>query len=583
MVSFRRTHTCGQLSEKDAGKDVVLSGWVHRHRDMGGLLFFDLRDRFGITQVFIDPKKLTLEQKLSFEDVVSVQGRVQIRERPNNNIPTGQIEVVAEKVEILSPADVLPFPIHEEGRDVRDDMALQYRFLDMRRGPIINNILLRHKAMMATRSFLDKEAFTEVSTPILGKSTPEGSRDYLVPSRLYPGMFYALPQSPQLFKQILMVGGLDRYFQLATCFRDEDLRADRQPEFMQIDMEMSFATQEELFPIVERLIQHIFKECRGIDIQLPLKRMTYKECMDLYGCDKPDLRFGMQLKRLDTLARESSFPIFHTVLDDKGIVKGFVVKGGADMSRKNIDELTEYAATLGMKGLAWMKRQETGFTSSIAKFIAPEQLESWYKALELELNDAAFIVAGPEKKVNQVLDHLRRRVAKNRNLIQKGHFELLWVTDFPLFQYNEEEGRLESEHHPFTSPHFEDLALLETDPVQARAAGYDLVVNGYETASGSQRIHDPKLQEKIFQILGLSKEERVAKFGFFLDALRFGTPPHIGAGIGFDRIMMLLCETESIRDVVAFPKTQSAQDLMTKAPSTVPEAQMKELGIKINE
>jgi len=582
MVSFRRTHNCGQLSEKDAGCEVTLAGWVYRHRDLGGLIFLDLRDRFGFTQVFIDPKVLKLQQKLGYEDVIAVKGRVQLREKPNVNIPTGQIEIIAESIDLLSAADVLPFPIHEEGKEINDEMALQYRFLDMRRGPIVNNLLMRHKAMMATRTFLDKAAFTEVATPILGKSTPEGSRDYLVPSRIYPGQFYALPQSPQLFKQILMVGGLDRYFQLAPCFRDEDLRADRQPEFTQIDMEMSFATTDDLFPIVEQLIAHIFKECRGIDIKLPIRQMTYADCMELYGCDKPDLRFGMQLKRLDQQARESAFQIFHSVLDAGGIVKGFTVKGGADISRKGIDELTEYAQTLGMKGLVWMKRQETGFTSSISKFIAPEQQESWYEALGLEMNDAAFVVAGPAKKANQVLDHLRRKVARQRSLIKKGHFELLWVTDFPLFQYNDEEGRLESEHHPFTSPKFEDLALLDSNPVQARAAGYDLVVNGYETASGSQRIHDPKLQDKIFEILGLSKEERVAKFGFFLDALRFGTPPHIGAGIGFDRIMMLLCETESIRDVVAFPKTQRAQDLMTKAPSQVPDEQLKELKIKIN-
>jgi len=580
-VSFLRTHTCGALREQDCGKQVQLSGWVHRHRDFGGLIFVDIRDRFGITQVIIDPKTLPVGSELGYEDVITVRGKVVQRQSENKNIPTGKIEIVAESIEILSEAAVLPFPIHEDSHDIHDEMRLQYRFLDMRRGPILNNMLLRHKAMMAVRAFLDKEGFTEVVTPILGKSTPEGSRDYLVPSRLYPSYFYALPQSPQLFKQILMVAGLDRYFQLATCFRDEDLRADRQPEFSQIDMEMSFATMEDLFPIVEQLVRHIFTVCKGVDLKAPFRRMTYADCMELYGCDKPDLRFGMQLKRLDQQAKNSTFTVFHDILAVDGVVKGFTVQGGADISRKEIDELGAYVQLLGMKGLAWIKRQETGLTSSILKFIPEGQQQKWIEALDMQMNDCAFVVAGPVKKVNQVLDHLRRKIARARNLVSKTHFEMLWVTDFPLFQYNDEEQRLESEHHPFTSPHLEDLHLIENEPLKARSASYDLVCNGYEMASGSQRIHNEKLQEKIFEILGLSKEEREAKFGFFLEALQYGTPPHIGVALGFDRIMMLLCETESIRDVVAFPKTQSAQDLMMKAPSPIQEGQLKELKITI--
>lgn len=581
MISFLRTHTCGDLREVDIGKKVTLTGWVHRHRDLGSLIFIDLRDRFGLTQVTVDPKVLPLAHNLRFEYVVAVIGTVQKRRDPNPQLQTGAIEIIASEIHVLSESDVLPFSVSEETSDVHDEMRLQYRYLDMRRGKILHNLVARHKAMMVVRTFLDGQGFTEVTTPMLGKSTPEGSRDYLVPSRIYPGMFFALPQSPQLFKQILMIGGLDRYFQLATCMRDEDLRHDRQPEFTQIDLEMSFATQEELFPIIEKLMQAIFKEGKEITLQAPFRRMTYKECMDLYGCDKPDLRFGMEMKRLDTLAASTSFSIFHDVLKTNGIVKGFTVKGGADISRKEIDDLTAYLQTLGGKGLIWMKQQETGFNSSIAKFIPENTQQEWTKALGMENQDAAFVIAGPEKKVNQLLDHLRRKIAKERNLIKKNHYELLWVTDFPLFAYNEEENRMESEHHPFTSPNFEDLHLLDTEPLKARSSSYDLVVNGYELASGSQRIHDNKLQEKIFTVLGMSPEEREMKFGFFIDALKYGTPPHVGVALGFDRIMMLLCETDSIRDVVAFPKTAKTQDLMTRAPASVNDHQLKELKLTI--
>lgn len=586
MVHFRRTHTCGALRESDAGKEVVLTGWVHRHRDLGGLIFMDIRDRFGITQVTLDPdntpQAYAIGHKLRAEFVVAIKGKVAIRKDPNPNIPTGKIEIFAEELHVLSEADVLPFSVSDETVEVYDELRLQYRYLDMRRGPILNTLVLRHKAMMSTRACLDSQGFVEVVTPILGKSTPEGARDYLVPSRVYPGMFYALPQSPQMFKQILMIGGLDRYFQIATCFRDEDLRADRQPEFAQIDMEMSFASMDDLFPVVERLVCSIFKECRTIELPTSFKRMTYADCMEYYGCDKPDLRFGMKLVRLNDLAQESSFTIFHDILANKGIVKGFVVENGADISRKEIDELTTYIQGLGGKGLVWLKRQETGFTSSIAKFLTPEQQEKWIERLGMKVQDAAFVIAGGEKKVNQVLDHLRRKIARQRGLVSKDKYEPLWVTDFPLFAYNEDEQRIESEHHPFTSPHLEDLHLMETDPLKARSSSYDLVLNGYEVASGSQRIHDNKLQEKIFTMLGMTPEERSSKFGFFIDALKYGTPPHIGIALGLDRLIMILSGTESIRDVVAFPKTHKAQDLMTRAPSHVNEMQLKELKLKLS-
>lgn len=583
MASFLRTATCGELRESHKGQKVTLSGWVHRLRDLGGLIFLDLRDRYGLTQVVLDPKKnpdvYALGQTLRAEFVITVTGEVLCRKDPNPRLVTGAIEVMADEIQVLSKAEVPPITVADDLSEANEELRLKYRYLDMRKGKILQNLVQRHKAMMVTRNFLDKQGFVEVVTPMLGKSTPEGSRDYLVPSRVNPGHFYALPQSPQMFKQILMVGGLDRYFQIATCCRDEDLRADRQPEFSQIDMEMSFATQEELFPIVEKLIYEIFKECLSVEIALPFRRMTYDECMEQYGCDKPDLRFGMKLQRLDDLAKQSSFAVFHTVLESSGCVKGLTVKGGADISRKGIDEYTSVVAALGIKGLAWIKLQEGVFTSSIAKFIPEDEQKAWIERLEMQSGDLAFIIAGTVKKTNQGLDHLRRRLAKDRNLIKEGVFECHWVTDFPLFTYNEEEGRIESEHHPFTSPHFDDIPFLETEPLKARSSSYDLVMNGYEMASGSQRIHDGELQDKIFKILGLTVQERKERFGFFVEALSYGTPPHIGLALGFDRICMLLANTEAIRDVIAFPKTQTASCLMTGAPSDVPLQQLEELKI----
>ncbi|MCE5293659.1 MAG: aspartate--tRNA ligase [Chlamydiales bacterium] len=582
-VPFRRSHTCGALRASDIDKQVTLSGWVHRARDLGGLLFVDLRDRFGITQVVLDSthnKDLyTQGQKLRAEFVITVKGRVNKRKDANPKIATGEIEIIADELFVLSKSEVPPFTIADDMTEANEELRLKYRYLDMRKGPILDNLVTRHKAMMAIRQFMDSEGFVEVITPILGKSTPEGARDYLVPSRVNPGEFFALPQSPQMFKQILMIGGLDRYFQIATCFRDEDLRADRQPEFAQIDVEMSFVTQDELFPIIEKLVQSIFTKCKGVTIGAPFVRMTYEECMEQYGCDKPDLRFGMRLKRLDSAAKASSFSIFHDVLAAEGTVKGFTVKGGADISRKGIDEYTTFVSQLGAKGLGYIKLQDGTFTSSLAKFISQEQQQEWINTLEMQNGDLAFIIAGTPKKANQALDHLRRKVAKDRNLVASNDYKFLWVTDFPLFTYNDEEARLESEHHPFTSPNFEDIHLIESEPLKARSSSYDLVLNGYEIASGSQRIHDSELQDTIFKTLGLSEEERKSRFGFFIEALQFGTPPHIGVALGLDRLIMVLVETDGIRDVIAFPKTQKASCLMSGAPSGVSPGQLKELKI----
>ena len=585
MVHFRRTHTCGALREQDVGKSVVLTGWVHRHRNLGGLLFINIRDRYGITQILVDPKKNAelsrIGDDLRQEFVIAVKGQVVKRQDPNPHMPTGQIEIVPSEIHILSRAEVPPFVIADDTIEVNEELRLKYRYLDMRKGLILNNLVMRHRAMMATRGYLDSQGFTEVVTPILGKSTPEGARDYLVPSRIYPGMFYALPQSPQMFKQLLMIGGLDRYFQIATCFRDEDSRHDRQPEFAQIDLEMSFATEDELFPIIEGLMQKIFLDCEKVELKKGFRRMTYADAVEIYGCDKPDLRYDMKLVRLDDLAKESSFGVFHTLLAAGGIVKGLCVKGGAELSRKQIEEYQTFLAQFGVPGLTWLKLQDVNFSSSIAKFLTQDQQKKWQEKLNMQPNDLGLVIAGPIKKVNQALDHLRRKLARDRNLINENTFEFLWVTDFPLFCFNEEEKRIESEHHPFTSPHFDDLELLDKEPIQARSSSYDLVLNGYEIASGSQRIHDGDLQNKIFKILGLTHDERKAKFGFFIEALKYGTPPHIGIALGLDRICMILSETEAIRDVIAFPKTQKASDLMMEAPSQVGQVQLKELGIAI--
>lgn len=585
MFDYRRTHNCGTLKKEQIGKNVTLSGWVNRRRDHGGLIFIDLRDRFGLTQLLFDPDKNPeahkVGEKLRSEWVISIKGKVipRLPGMANPKLPTGEIEVQVEEIEILSKAKTTPFSICDETIEVNEELRLKYRYLDIRRGDIAQKLVKRHQAMLTTRRYLDQQGFLEISTPILGKSTPEGARDYLVPSRVYPGSFYALPQSPQLFKQILMVAGMDRYFQIAQCFRDEDLRADRQPEFTQIDIEMSFGTPNDLMPIIEGLVQRLFKECVGIDISLPFRKVPHSVCMERYGCDRPDMRFGMELVRLDDIAAQSTFSVFKDQLKEGGTVKGFCVKGGSDISRKAIDEYTEFVGRLGIKGLAWIKFQDGGLNSSIVKFFSDELQKKLISTLAMQPGDLVFMIADQPNRVNQGLDHLRRRIARDRNLIDSNKYEFLWVTDFPLFNWNEDEKRLESEHHPFTSPNPEDLHLFDSAPLKVRSSGYDLVLNGYEIAGGSQRIHNSELQQRIFEKLNLKPEELKAKFGFFLEALSFGTPPHLGIALGLDRLMMILTKTENIRDVIAFPKTQKASDLMLECPSRVAEQQLKDLGI----
>lgn len=587
MTSYRRTFNCGTLRKEHIGQTVTLAGWVHRRRDHGGLIFIDLRDRFGLTQLVFDPEKNpsihAVGEKLRSEYVIAIEGKVIPRQEgmANPRLVTGDIEVQVEKIDLLSKAKTPPFSICDEQIEVNEELRLKYRYLDIRRGDVAAKLVKRHQAMLATRQYLDQKGFLEIATPILGKSTPEGARDYLVPSRISPGAFYALPQSPQIFKQLLMVSGMDRYFQIAQCFRDEDLRSDRQPEFTQIDLEMSFGTPEDLMPIIEGLLQKIFKDCTGVNIASPFPRLSHKECMARYGTDRPDRRFSMELVDLSDIAKRSTFTVFKDQLDAGGIVKGLCVKGGQDISRKGIDEYTEFVGRLGIKGLAWIKMQEDGLSSSIVKFFPHELQQELIQKMKMENGDLLFMIADTPARTNQSLDHLRRRLARDRNLIKPEHLEFLWVTDFPLFSWDEETKRLASEHHPFTSPNPEDLSLLDSDPLKVRSSGYDIVLNGYEIGGGSQRIHNSDLQKKIFELLKLTPEELNIKFGFFLEALSYGTPPHLGIALGLDRIVMILTQTENIRDVIAFPKTQKASDLMLECPSKVASEQLKELGIGI--
>lgn len=589
MFDYRRSHHCGALRAAQANTTVTLSGWVDRRRDHGGLIFIDLRDRFGVTQLVFDPTKNPDAHKLAetvrSEWVISVKGTVIPRRDGmiNPNMPTGEIEIMVTEIAILSKAKNPPFSISDAQIDVNEELRLKYRYLDIRRGDISNKLIKRHQAMLAIRKYLDSLGFLEITTPVLGKSTPEGARDYLVPSRLYHGSFYALPQSPQLFKQILMVAGMDRYFQIAPCFRDEDLRADRQPEFTQVDIEMSFAIPDDIMKIIEGLLKNIFKESIGIDIVTPIRRMTHAECMNKYGCDRPDLRFGMELHCLDSIAKESTFSVFLDQLKHKGTVKGLCVKGGADISRKAIDDYTIFVGQLGVKGLAWMKLQEEGLTSNIVKFFSDDLQKQLINEMGAQIGDLIFMVADTPNRTNQALDHLRRKIARDRGLINPNQYEFLWVTDFPLFSWDEESKRLQSEHHPFTSPNMEDLHLFDKEPLKMRSSGYDIVLNGYEIGGGSQRIHDSELQQKVFKCLGLTPADVESKFAFFLEALSYGTPPHLGIALGLDRLMMILTQTDNIRDVIAFPKTQKASDLMMECPSKIGYEQLKEIGLSVIE
>lgn len=581
---YRRTHTCGELTLSNTGQRITLSGWVHRRRDHGGVIFIDLRDRFGLTQLVFNPTENpevhSTAAKLRSEWVISIRGEVRPREMANPKLSTGEIEINVDEIEILSSAKTPPISISDETIETNEETRLKYRYLDIRRGEIAKNLVVRHLAMHHARNYFHEKGFLEISTPNLSKPTPgTGARNYLVPSRLYPGNFYALPESPQIFKQLLMVSGMDKYFQIAQCFRDENLRADRQPEFTQIDVEMSFGIPEDLQRLMEELIAKLFKECKGVQLQTPFSYMTYKDCLEYYGTDRPDLCFGMPLIRLDDIVQRSTFTVFLDQLATGGCVKSILVKGGTTASRREIDNYTQFVKQFGLGGLAWIKHQEEGISSSIAKFFSPEQLQEMASRTQMEKGDLLFIAAGPENCVNQGLDHLRRTIAKEKNLIPADTLSFLWVVDFPLLQWNPEDGKIESVHHLFTAPHPDDIHLLDTEPLKVRAVAYDLVLNGYELGGGSQRIHNGDLQEKIFKILKITPEEIQDKFGFFVEALKYGTPPHLGIAFGLDRIIMLLTETENIRDVIAFPKTQKGSDLMMQSPCPVSPKQLQELQI----
>ncbi len=585
MNDMQRTHYCGQLTEDVIGQTVTLQGWVQRRRDLGGLIFIDLRDREGIVQVVFNPdfssEALEIAETVRNEYVLEVTGNVVEREEQQKNpkLKTGSIEVHVEKVHIINEAKTPPFMLEDE-TDVNEEIRLKYRYLDLRRPALARVFKMRSDITKTVRNFLDGEGFLEVETPILTKSTPEGARDYLVPSRVHAGEFYALPQSPQLFKQMLMVSGFDRYYQIARCFRDEDLRADRQPEFTQIDMEMSFMSIEDIIELNERLMKKVMKDVKDINIEIPFKRLPYDEAMGRFGSDKPDTRFGMELQDVSQVVKDSSFKVFAGALESGGQVKAINVKGAADnYSRKDIDALGEFASVYGAKGLAWLKVDAEGLKGPIAKFFEGEAGEALANSLGAEAGDLLLFVADKKSVVADALGALRLKLGKELNLIDESQFNFLWVTDWPLFEYDEEEGRYYAAHHPFTMP--ADVNGLETDPSNVKAQAYDLVLNGYELGGGSLRIYQRDVQEKMFKALGFTEEQAREQFGFLLDAFEYGTPPHGGIAFGLDRIVMLLSGSTNLRDTIAFPKTASASDLLTEAPSAVDNSQLSELGISI--
>ena len=577
-----RTHTCGTLHATHVGQDVVLLGWVHRVRDLGSLVFVDVRDRHGITQVVArENDALVAEAKrLRPEYVVAILGRVDNRapDAVNPKIPTGAIEVEANEIRILNVAKTPPFPIADE-TPVSEDVRLKYRYLDLRRPRMQHNLALRHRATMEIRRYFDEQGFLEIETPMLTKSTPEGARDYLVPSRVHPGEFYALPQSPQIFKQILMISGLDRYFQIVKCFRDEDLRADRQPEFTQVDLEIAFATEDLVFSTIEPLMGRLMGIV-GRDAARPFLRLPYAEAIAKYGSDKPDLRVGMEITDVSDAFRESSFTVFRNAIATAGEVRGFVAPGAARYSRRELDEIVEQAKQLGASGLVWARRGEGAVQSSALKAAGETAIARALDIAGAGAGDLLLMAAGPHEATSKMLGQLRLNVARRENLLKPDDFAFLWVVDFPMFEWIQEEGRFEFMHHPFTSPLESDARLLESDPGRARARAYDLVLNGSEIAGGSIRIHDQDLQRLIFKLLGISDEEAKLRFGFFVDALEYGTPPHGGIALGLDRIVAILCGESSIRDVIAFPKTAQAVDLMAGAPSPVDSRQLRELRIR---
>tara|TARA_S200000501_G_scaffold378718_1_gene443041 strand:+ start:17390 stop:19144 length:1755 start_codon:yes stop_codon:yes gene_type:complete len=578
---YKRTHTCGELRSGNIGDEISLNGWVNKIRFHGKLIFIDLRDRYGMTQVVFNAdlikENFRSVKKISMEDVISLKGAVISRQGSaiNKNLPTGEIEVSVTNYIILNESAPLPFVLTDRNK-AEENLRLKYRYLELRIDELQNNILIRHLAYQNIRSFLSKENFLEIETPVLMKSTPEGARDYLVPSRVHPGKFYALPQSPQIYKQILMIAGYDRYFQVVKCFRDEDLRSDRQPEFTQIDIEMSFIDEEDIFSKMENLICQLFRELRNINISLPFQRLTYSDAVDTYGSDKPDLRYDLKLFNFKEFADESNFNAFESVQ----IVKGIVVQGGAKYSRKDIDNFTSYVKKYKAKGLAWMKKVNGKFDGGIAKFFSQEIQLNIIQKFEIIDGDIIFIIGDEYSIVTTALGSLRRKIARLEKLADQNSFIPVWITDFPMFEYDSDSNRYISMHHPFTAPKDQHLPSLETDPSSVLSRGYDLTMNGYEIAGGSLRNHDPKIQEKIFKILGLNQKEAEEKFGFLIEALSYGAPPHGGIAFGFDRLVMLLAGTENIRDVIAFPKTTSATSLMDGSPSSVASSQLKELGIK---
>lgn len=573
------------FSFQNVGEKVNLKGWVQKKRNLGGLIFIDLRDRSGIMQLIVRPENdcYSLAETLKSEYVIEIEGTILERESKNPNLPTGEIEVNVETLTVLNTAKELPFEI-KDNTTALEDTRLKYRYLDLRRESIKNKIVTRSKIMQIVRSYLSDQDFVEVETPVLGRSTPEGARDYLVPSRVSKGNFYALPQSPQLYKQLLMIAGMERYFQIAKCFRDEDLRADRQPEFTQIDLEMSFVSEEDVMSLTEKMIQKIWKEIKNVDITLPLPRMKWDMAMDLYGSDKPDLRFDMKIQDLTNIFRNSEFVVFQNVLKENGIINAIVAKNAASKySRKEIDKLTDYVKNYQASGLAWLKYTEEGFSGSIAKVITAEEQEKLKDALSLEAEDIIFIIADKKNITKVALGELRKKLGKDLNLIDESKDALLWVIDFPLFEYSETEGRFMAMHHPFTAPKEESIPHLLDNKASCYAKAYDIVINGYEAGGGSIRIHEADVQEKMFEALGFTPESAKEQFGFFLESFDYGTPPHGGLALGLDRLTMLLTGTENIRDVIAFPKTASASDLMTDAPNIVEQKQLNDLGILVEE
>ena len=578
----------GEITKKEIDKEITVQGWVNKRRDMGGVIFVDLRDLSGIVQVVFNRDKLKgdfkLAENIKNEYCIEVTGVLSKRkeEEINPNLKTGDIEIIASNLNILSESTTLPFNIYDD-KEINEQVSLKYRYLDLRRDKLKNIMLLRHKITKSFRSYLDNNGFIDFETPILCKSTPEGARDYLVPSRINKGSFYALPQSPQLFKQVLMISGFEKYYQIAKCFRDEDLRADRQPEFTQVDIEMSFVEQEDVMDLTENLVAYVFKKIKNIDVSLPLMRMKYDDAINFYGSDKPDLRFDMKINDITNIFVNTNFSIFQNVLKDKGIINCLVVKNKADStSRKDIDKLSDFVKTYKVNGLSWLKYNNNEFTGSVVKVLSEEELNNIKQSLSLEENDLVLIVADKKDKTKQALGALRIKLANDLDLIDKKSYKMLWVTDFPSFEYSELENRYVACHHPFTAPNDSDIDKLLTDKGNCYSKAYDIVINGYEAGGGSIRIHDRKVQAKMFEALGLTEEEAKEKFGFFLEAFNYGTPPHGGLALGLDRLTMLLTDTTNIRDVIAFPKTASASCLMSECPNDVSEKQLKELNIKID-